>query len=368
LKPSMSSDQVPSSWFDSLPASMDEAFMVDWIDGAVDETRACEMARAAGRADLIDRVRAMRGDRALLRADVEMPASGLRFEDVLRRLDVDASMRIGGASSGDRVRSGGDGHASAWREPRSHRRAMPAWPFAMAAGVVLAAWVGVATVRSGGASAVSEWRSPVASAPVIAEEVAPPMTLAASKVSVEPASAAPVLPMVAMSMASRLVTDSTKAAELAKQGRLLLRVAVNEPTVDALRIDSTVSGDFGWKVSREVSEGMLAALAPFFASDAGVTPDSAVGPNEGRFLASEMYGPEVPSVGMPMAEAAADQATVHATYIVRVDKDAKWLDRVKQAMNRRLGANVLCEELPAPVKGSGATDSGMVVPVIVERH
>ena len=133
---------------------MDEAFMVDWIDGAVDETRACDMARAAGRADLIDRVRAMRGDRALLRADVEMPASGLRFEDVLRRLDADASMRVGGASSGEFVRSTGDGHASGWREPRAHRRAVPAWPFAMAAGVVLAAWVGVATVRSGGGSAV----------------------------------------------------------------------------------------------------------------------------------------------------------------------------------------------------------------------
>lgn len=165
-------------------------------------------------------------------------------------------------------------------------------------------------------------------------------------------------------MTTRLVLDSDRAEALAREGRLLVRVVSDQaiPLIEPLApLDSR------WHVDDEVTRAMLEAVRPYFAANSGVVPPTQMGPNEGRFLTTEMYGP--PPTGVDARAVVWSDGGSRAeptTFIVHVRAGSGSLERLKSALISQHRAGVLFEEVPGSFPRSGGADDDVSVPVIVD--
>jgi hypothetical protein len=254
----------------------------------------------------------------------------------------------------------------AWRVP----------PFALAASVGLMASLSVMALYSYVRARVASRESQIASAALdvgsergggMPEAQRPPAVLHTDAV----ASSNSVYGGETVDLPSRLVIDSERAVALAREGRLLVRVA---PGVDnpGFVIESLEAGDSSWSISNDVSASVLDAVRGYFVADAEVVSPAEVGPNQGRFLVSEMFGPPVNSdAGMKadsgrLAQHGGSEAP--AAYIAHLDNSAAGLQRFKSELNARLRAGVLFEALPQALDYEGPGGNSISVPIIIERR
>ena len=178
-------------------------------------------------------------------------------------------------------------------------------------------------------------------------------------------------------LALRLVLDPRRASELAREGRLLVRV-VSENSMPL--VQPLAPSDSRWHVEDEVTRAMLEAVRPYFAASTGVVPPTQVGPNEGRFLTEEMYGPPASISASREASSAwlnADQRSDPATYVVHLSSGFQTLDSLRSALIAQHRGSVLFEELahslPADARatstyGADEENGDVSVPVIIEVY
>jgi hypothetical protein len=353
-----------------------EALVMDWVDGVIPDAQGEAAARAAGRTDLIALVAAMKADKAVLASMARIEPPRFDLADVMSRLE----------------RAEGDEASTRSIESHRHRRAwkVPAWPLAMAAGLVVAAMVATQVGRV--SNPPTAGFSPKSAPAPIAMNDAAHQAAEIARVAAAPASEQGALAMqplagavheldaTAASIPARLVIGEDRAMELAREGRLLVRVAAvgEEPTFPPL--ETMLASDASWRVSDDVSRELLAAVRPFFGADAGVKPEVAVGPPEERFLSADMFGPaELESFAATHVPRTAVGVSPTATYVVRLDDDRRVLDQLRRTITTRAAANVLFEEIPGDVRSTSGEEPldaralvpgrrGLTVPVIVERR
>ncbi len=337
---------------------------MDWVDGRISEERGREMARVAGRPDIIGHVAAMKANLVTMRqmASIDAPESCMSgLESAINELN---SPPLGALRF----------------EPRPVQRAWRLPPFALAASVILMASLSLvglfAFARSRMASreiqiaAVSPTNATESASTSAASTLAESAANAGAFASATPAHGNETADLPSR-LASRLVIDSDRAVELAREGRLLVRVA---PGVDnpGFVIESLETGDSSWTISNDVSANVIEAVRGYFVADAGVVSPAEVGPNQGRFLVAEMFGPPADNDGGTtsdserMAQHGASEPP--ATYIAHLDNSAASLLRFKSELNTRLRAGVLFEALPRPVRNDSPGGDSISVPVIIERR
>jgi hypothetical protein len=168
---------------------------------------------------------------------------------------------------------------------------------------------------------------------------------------------------------SRVVVDPSRAVELARQGRLLIRVgAVSGSAIPQL--DSLASGS-SWHVREDVSQSLVEAVRPYLTApektlaarvnDEEVRstgfgpPDPPEGSNVFAAMRHVMFGPDAP------------WNETSATYMIEVANSQDALEVVRSVTQQRFAANVRFEELPTPV-GQIDWNGRLSVPVIVESH
>lgn len=164
------------------------------------------------------------------------------------------------------------------------------------------------------------------------------------------------------SLAQRIVLEDSAAEQLAREGRLLVRVVSVAPSSAAELLNS---GDARWRVEGEVRKDMVEAIRPYMVSHSGVTPVAEVGPDSGRFLTAEMFGPPLDQ-SLPRQSIAYN--TDSSAYVVQLHPGA--IEGLRDTLRSRLRAGVLLEQLPAgTVVGGQKLEVGNVeVPVIIENH
>jgi hypothetical protein len=393
---------------------------MDWVDGLVPDSQGEAKARAAGRPDLIAVVAAMKADKARLAAMARMEPVRPNFEDVVRRL-ASEDLRDGYDSSAHPWSR--DDLGTSWRaaeqrrlghlhgEPRGHspldkvpprvvvaagfgwavfakgmpvlkRRVLPIAAVLALAGVVITQLRPVAPVPGGPAPTATGSVAMRQGTPADeAEHVASARTAQEGTLAIQPlAASVHQLDATAASIPARLVIGEDRAMELAREGRLLVRVAAvgEDPTFPPL--ETMLASDASWRISDDVSRELLVAVRPFFGAGAGVKPEVAVGPPEERFLSADMFGPdELESFAATHAPRRAVGVSPAATYVVRLDDDRRVLDQLRRTITTRATANVLFEEIPADVRATSGEEPldaralvpgrrGLTVPVIVERR
>lgn len=362
---------------------------MDWVDGMIPDAEGEAMARAAGRPDLEATVAAMKADKATMASMAKLKPPRRDFADVMARLDVaernDAIIatdrQLQPLHPQGRQPAHGGHHRRAWK--------LPTWSVAMAAGVALAAAVALQVARvpsrPGGSPMPGMAPVPRAMTDATSQAEAAPVAVAASSedrtIAMQSVAAAVhELDATAASIPTRLVIGEDRAMELAREGRLLVRVAAvgEDPTLPPL--ESMLASDASWRVSDEVSRELLAAVRPFFGADAGVKPEVGIGPPEERFLSADMFGPaELESFAAAHVPRTVLTASPAATYVVRLDDDRRVFDHLRRTITTRATANVLFEEIPGDVRASSGEEPldarslvpgrrGLTVPVIVERR
>ena len=354
---------VPStnSFPNPQPNQLSEEFIMDWVDGRIEDSKAAAIARDAGRAELIDEVAAMKSNRDIMASMTFMDSPHADPTQLLALLDAQLAPAPREAFPTFKFTP----HTTQPSRATFVRPRLALWPLGMAAAVSLAAFIALSTSRQAVSpksttTATLAQANPTSSEPAIATE---PMSLAPQTTQVAAATDASQ-----DDIPSRLVIDADRAIELAREGRLLVRVAATQPELFITPLDTLVSGDINWRISDEVSRSMLAAVSPYFGADTGVMPASEVGPNEGRFLTAEMFGPPQVFATNHAAMASAITTTRSTTYLLHVSNESSALEGLKHTITSRFGANVLFEEMPRSMRTSSDNDPELSVPIIVEQR
>jgi hypothetical protein len=353
---------VPStnSFPNPQPNPLSEEFIMDWVDGRIEDSKAAAIARDAGRAELIDEVAAMKSNRDIMASMTFMDSPQADPTQLLALLDAPRAAATRDAFPTFKFTP----HTTQPSRATFVRPRLALWPLGMAAAVSLAAFIALSTSRQA-TSPKTTSTTTLAQANPTANEPAH---------STEPVDVTPQDTRIAAAdpaqddLPSRLVIDADRAIELAREGRLLVRVAATQPELFITPLDTLVSGDINWRISDEVSRSMLAAVSPYFGADTGVMPASEVGPNEGRFLTAEMFGPPQVFATSHAAMASAITTTRSTTYLLHVSNESSALEGLKHTITSRFGANVLFEEMPRSMRSSSDNDPELSVPIIVEQR
>jgi hypothetical protein len=166
----------------------------------------------------------------------------------------------------------------------------------------------------------------------------------------------------------RPIVDGEEAVRLARAGRLLVRVVSSEEArpFEALQVLGAADGK--WRVEDEVTRAMLEAIRPYLVSSSGVVPNVRVGPNQGRFLTSEMFGPPSLNVSGKEQLAYLDESSRRdtSTFIVQLHADAASIDHLRDALRSRFRAGVLLEEIATVLPASPSLPDTVDLPVIIE--
>lgn len=417
---------------DPLPAPLSDEIMIDWVDGVISDDEGKQLAAQAGIPQIYDAVIAMR-QAAACTARIPEPAGHTTYDHLVqeetnfpplpagvseqfrlaadqawsqhhksRGVSSEPSFHFPQQTSQDQTLGGSidsfasrTSHVAFWRRASTLR-------FAAAASLTLvvgtAGWLaffrnstdGLSSGRNeiamktgledGGIQAIQA-TSPFAKiASTSATEQAPSDARLAMS-STEPVTNAADAAAQALDMAlasssgavdeetTRVLVDPSRAVELARQGRLLIRVgAVSGSTMPHL--DSLDSGS-SWHVRDDVSQSLVEAVRPYLTAPeraiaASVTnhqdvntgygpPDPPEGSNVFAAMRHVMFGPQAPW----------NQAS--ATYMIDVANSQDALEVVRSATQQGFAANVRFEELPKPV-GQMDWNGRLSVPVIVELH
>lgn len=345
---------------------LSEGQLLDWIDGCLSPEEEARLAALSGRIGLSRRIEEMRANkRALTRAgDAAAPAE--LHDRVLAALEreslFDAPVEAPEAIPISTV-------VVERERPRSRWMHSAGAPLAFAAGLALlvsgaAYWVVVSrpapVSKTGGGVALKSDEADALRPPEERREAQPAMEIASAPVmehapdadlpSLGPATA----PTITLA-AKRKPIDDARALELAREGRLVMRVVADNVKVladlehDAARPTSQRE----WKLSAEVPASVVAAVAPR-------NVPFGLGTREEFAFASKdalsMIGPRA-ALTWPVTAMADRGARVKGTYFAEVPVRESTLRAVKSVFADRLNARVVFEELDEPVRAPARLDT-----------
>ncbi|MBI1191192.1 MAG: hypothetical protein GC200_10995 [Tepidisphaera sp.] len=370
------SDSNPDPRPDRRPdlRPVDEAQLLDWIDGRLSAAEQSRLEQASGRAGLSDRIAQMQAHKQILQSLPEEDAPADLMDRVLAALERD---QLVGGGMPRQVEDMVIGRRTPSRLPA----------FAMAAGVLLliggASYIGLVAMRANPATPLAPNRSsipgPLAlnTAPVTPDEKPAPDH--ASKVNESSgaaiASASPMAKTEASQDARALAPDASteepaalaqaspppqpedlpldRAAELASEGRLAIRVVADD-TRNLPSLEQAGKTSTKWRLRKDVPASVAAAVLP-------TGPRADIGPETtytGPAMASAEFRREAaagilaPHLGLRAGFEALPSnpsdpmSRVRGTYLVEIPAEATSLQSLKKLFADRLHAGVKFEELP----------------------
>lgn len=346
---------------DSQPDNrpLDEAHLLDWIDGKLSPAEQSRLEQASGRAGLSDRIAQMQSQRRVLQRLPEEAAPADLMDRVLATLEREQLVGGGMPRMVDDVVIRGGSRSLFAR-------------FAVAASVALLLGGGLylASVASRPASTPGPVAKTSESAP-LAEANAPARveeTQALAKAESEPDAAiasraanasdgASGVQLAQVSDAlpepSPLDITTDRAAALASQGRLVMRVLASD-TRGLTALEQAGKTNARWRLRKDVPAAVAAAVLP-------TGPKADIGPgleNQGPMMASAEMRRDAaaavlaPYVGLRSSfdytppNPADPLARVRGTYLLEVPAEVGSLESLKKLFADRLRAGVTFEELP----------------------
>lgn len=363
---------------DSRPLGEDQ--VLDWIEGRLSEAEAARLASASGRAGLETRVRQMQANRRVLMSLGEEVAPRQLADRVVAALERDALLGLSrGASEPTTPIQIADHLDVSSAGPGRWSRAVPA--LALAAGLALlvvggAYWstllFGGANKHGTGASPVgplanaeTETRAITPEAPAVAMTKSAPAAPApevrpdeheAVRTTATLASADNVSPVPAPSI------DPATAATLAREGRLVIRVASGQPQrLTQMEAMGNGRGLRTWRVYKDVpakvatavlaavsaEPGSPALVGPVMASDHPAAIASLLAPMVGPRAAFNISPPRVTRHG----------AEITGSYLLELPADALSLASVAATIGDTLKGEVRLEALPESISPDLATEA-----------
>lgn len=371
-------------------ALLPEEVLLDWAEGRISPEKAAELAARSGRAGLSERMAQMQADRATLRSLPILKAPPQLLERTLAALERDSLIGIAAGTPIDDHPPISMAEYKARHGGKSLRRA---WPMrlAMAAGFTLlvggAGFLAVQTFapRSGSRT------GPIAMHPGGTEagaelfDAAEAPNAKVSSLSTPTDAPTPTLAADTASEAAPLPIDAVRAAALAREGRLLLRVG--PARTDA--VERLAAKDRSWRITRSVPPPMQEAVARAASDRSRLSPTVMADARGGETARAQRQARAVeglaPLIGPGAAHsfmAAPSASLVPAAYICETDTSAAALDAVKAALESRLKAEVSFEELsealppPAPetaadvlwwTRAPAKWSAKSAVPVLIDR-
>jgi hypothetical protein len=409
-----------------------EDALVDWIDGALSPEAVRQIAAESGRADLHDRIGQMQRHRAALRS-LGDAAGGVRAPADMRTRVLAALEReslVGEESSGQELRaleraapaqttpiaqlriSREDGSRATWTS-----RA-PA--LALAAGLLLlvtggAYWTMLlarsasprltersGVVARGEAAAGGDVAGEFASANgttgatadgLVGEREGEVATLAMSAAETQGARAANSFAGIAAAAPASRQVAVEEAVELAREGRLAIRVTAKDLRGLA-KLESDGGGPKGnqnWQLSREVPPAVLAAALPATSEASRAFVRAAYGavaadaPATAMFSTASLVAPLIGPGAAVTSIAPVPVVTgpaLSASYLLDVPQTERAFDGIRAILRDRLKADVVFAELPESVPTTARADAQtalwwtkpssqwsprVTVPVLIER-
>lgn len=338
------------------PGLLSEEQILDWIDGRVSPQDASRLAAMSGRAGLEQRVAQMRANKRALVALGNVSAPRDVHDRVLAALEREALVREG---ESDAIPI-----STVVFEDEPRRRS---WlhsagaPLALAAGLLLLVsggvyWIATANKRPGpvpGPIAMkADQGDPVIENPGPVDE--PPtmiaMTAEATPAHVPDAGVAGIVedqPAIMLAAHSAPI-DDTRALELARQGRLVMRVvATNTKGLASLERDvSRPQSGREWKLDSKVSATLAQAVTP------KNVPFGLGSRDEFAYASADamsMLGPKA-AFTWPLTAMTDRASRVKGTYLADVPARESTLRAVKALLADKLDAKIVFEELGEAVK------------------
>lgn len=364
------------------PKPVDEALLLDWIDGRLTPEAQERLEAASGRSGLRRRIAQMQANaRALRSLGEEQAPAGLR-ERVLAALERDALVAMEHNGKADTPIAFAD-HVAVRGSSRWASRG-PA--MALAAGLVLLVAGGVywsvllfdhakpnprRTDSTGPIAAVTPREAATGPGPIdtLPTDAAPTIMADAGASRVAAAAEAFVGP-------PRPPMTAARAVELAGEGRLAVRVYTND-TQGLRHVEAVGAGKSGhdWSLRKALPPAVTLALAGEGASSDLVMASS-------REPAAALIAPLLgPNAAFTMPRADDPLRHVRGAYVLDVPAAPEAFERVEALLAESLDGRLELEELPAPVELTPTTPERVVwwtqppaewvprvtVPVIVER-
>lgn len=387
----MSSPNDPTRPNDSL---ISEDVLLDWAEGRLTPQQVADFAAQSGRVGLADRMVQMQADRATLRSLPMLKAPPVLMDRVMAALERESLV---GLASGQPLE---DHPPISLADYRAKRSARSVWPMRMAVAAGLTMLVGGA-----GYLAVQSFAPPHRS-----KSITDPIAMNATDPALEgtvvsdrsyapawpdvnaialndaPAAATESVEMkVAVSAdAPPPIIDAARAAELAREGRLIVRAG----PARADSIDNLTARDRTWRISKAIPQTMTDAVTRLAADRAPLSRTIMADSRDSRSRAERealivtslapMIGPG--AAHSFMANSAAP--TAPAAYMCESVDSPAALEGLKAGLEARLKTSISFEELAEPLppaaprdgadvlwwtKGPGAWVTRVNVPVLVDR-
>lgn len=380
--------------------------MVDWIDGNLSEAEIAKLAEASGRGDIRQRVQQLQRNRSLLASvRVEAPPADLH-DRVLAALERDSLIGVSAeqwAQVEDSARPIAtlpqDRFANESQQSVSRNWWNAAPSLAMAASILLLVGGGVLlypTIRSamspaplvpntlpgngslasnsgtGNVGDAQSMSGTVAAMPGATANDAGPAGSALATAGVGAPSAQSTQPAQPIDMA--------RALELAREGRLIVRVIAKD-TASLARVETAATNPqskLGWRLSRDVPSSVVAMMMPPVAGEPMMA--SASVRDRTASLLGAFAGPGA-ALSLPNPQQIA-QNKVRGTYVLDVQQSSAGFSQALDMMSKGLSATIQFEQSAEPMplhRGVKPSDvmwwnhpsnqwtDRVAVPVIVQR-
>jgi hypothetical protein len=336
---------------------LSEEQILDWVEGRVDGEAVSRLAAASGRAGLSERVVQMQANRRALQSlGVERAPKGLA-DRVVAALERDALLGLAEGTPApppiqitDHVRSG----------PARWARMGPGLALAAGLALVITGTVYWSNVLFGGgpAQAPRESVGPMAIATGPAD-ASPAARAKTSAESAPPADSAPAATMMAASgpaqePAAHEPLTPERAAELARAGRLVIRVAATSTrALSQLETMGNGRNHRAWRLQKDVPPAVSAAIlatvaAPAIPADFVGPVMAAAHPANVASLIAPMVGPRA-AFNLTPPRIERDGSVIAGSYLLEVPADAEAISGVASILGERLKGEVRMEALPDAV-------------------
>jgi len=347
---------------DPTPPPLNEEQLLDWVEGRLSPADEAFLARSSGRVGLVERIGQMQANRRSLQDLGAERAPPELMERVL------AALERGTLLDAPAVEAPPTLHLPA-RRPRPRRRWDAMLPgLAMAAGVALlvaggAYWGNLlltpSTVSPSGGPLAAATPTPRGTAPVAIDEntrIASADRTEASGPTADGA-ASPLTSTLALAEPTPrgpIIVDAARAIELAREGRVVMRVLAKDIGGLAQIEQSAASRTpRAWRLTRDVPATVMAAVMPAALTLQAGAPMLAAAHTLQAAL--PLVGPGA-AITWPRAVAMDPIARVRGTYLVNLPDSDAALATVRAVFADRCRAGIVFEELAAPVATPAQVD------------
>lgn len=341
---------------------LSEAQLLDWIDGHLSPQEEARLAALSGRIGLSRRIEQMRANKRALTRAGQAAAPAELHDRVIAALEREALLDAP-VETPDSIPIS----TVVFERERTRSRWMhsAAAPLAFAAGLALlvtgaAYWViasrppaqhsklnGPLAINDAPAEPIASPSAPTADATNTMMAAAPAATMEHAPDAGIPGFASEPAPTTMTLASSRKPIDDARALELAREGRLVMRVVADNVKVlgDVERDTTRPTRQREWRLSKDVPAVVAQAVAP------SSTPFGFGSRDEFAFASRDalsMLGPKA-ALNWPAMAMIDRAARVKGTYLADVPVRESTLRAMKSVFADRLNARVIFEELDAPV-------------------